>query len=381
MFRRAVAAIGDPNDINCWSNIPYFFLQAGKRAGFLDYGIPLNPGRQKYRRIAWNLAAPLRWERPGGFQYTRWANESLLRQHDLNGTEEVISHFQLFPPHELCIKLGIKFSHYIDFPLSSLFDDYKIATTIGKRVARQSLTREREQYLASRFVVCMSPWAARQVVERYGIPKGKVHSITPGANLPEKAFDNLQGPSEVVGDPPDGKGVPLRIAFVGKLPLRKGLDRLVNGVRILRQRGYKTIIRVIGPKENLFPDDVEVEHVGFINKLNEPVRLIKELQACHIGALPSYHEAFGIAALEYLRCGLPALITRVGGLGESIPPDCGIILPADCSGDDIADALEELFRRPDDFQQLRARARIKAKFASWDRTIQEFQGIWRQTAC
>ena len=141
---------------------------------------------------------------------------------------------------------------------------------------------------------------------------------------------------------PDGKRIPLRIAFVGKAPLRKGLDRLVEAIRILRSRQLQVIVRVIGPKVNLFRYGAEVEHLGFINKQQEPDRLVSELQGCHLGALPSYHEAFGIAALEYLRCGLPALITRTGGLGDSIPSDCGIIVDQDCSGMDIADSLENL---------------------------------------
>ena len=55
-----------------------------------------------------------------------------------------------------------------------------------------------------------------------------------------------------------------------------------------------------------------------------------------------------VSAFEYLRCGLPALITRTGGLGDSIPSDCGIILDQDCSGMDIADSLENLLRNPDE---------------------------------
>jgi glycosyltransferase involved in cell wall biosynthesis len=373
MARRAVAVIGDPNDINCWSNIPYFFLQAGKAANFFHCGLPLLPEQQKINRIIWNLASVFRGERYGGFQYTRRANELWFKQLNLDNIHEIISHFQLFPPYELARKYNISFSHYIDFPLPCLFEDYGIAKTIGHRTAKYVLQREQEQYQATRYVVCMSPWAAQQVIEKCNIKPEKVKIIIPGANLPESALSNL---NSVTGDPPDGKKIPLKIAFVGKIPLRKGLDRLVAGVRILRQRGYKIIVRVIGPQENLFPHDPEVEHLGFINKFEQPLRLVKEIQNCHLGALPSYQEAFGIAALEYLRCGLPSLITQTGGLGDSIPPDCGIILPADCTGENIADSLENLLKNPDQFQRLRQTACNQASYASWHRTIKEFQIIY-----
>jgi glycosyltransferase involved in cell wall biosynthesis len=371
---RVLAVVGDPNDINCWSNIPYFFLQAGKRGGFIDNGLPLVPNRQTVQKLIWNLASPLRMERPGGFQYTRHANEALLNQVDTSEIKEIISFFQLFPPYEQCQKQGISFSHYIDFPLSCLFEDYNITQIIGARTAQSALDREKAQYAAAQHIICMSPWAARQIVERCGVPSSKVHSIIPGANLPESAFQTEELPPSL--DIPDGKRIPLRIAFVGKVPLRKGLDRLVEAVRLLRQRGYKTIVRTIGPSENLFPHDPEIEHLGFINKLHEPLRLIQELRSCHLGALLSYQEAFGIAALEYLRCGLPAIVTNAGGLGDSIPPDCGITLSATCTGVDIADVLEDLLKDGDRFHQLQQNARQKASYASWDRVIQDFQNLW-----
>lgn len=377
-LKRALAAVGDVHDVNCWSNIPYFFFRAGKKTGFLDEGLSINLKKLSLPRTAWHALAPFRMEHYGGFQYTRFGNETMARQIDWTNIGEVVSHAQHFPPYELMLKKGISFSHYIDFPLPSLFDDYEIAKTIGARTARNALIRERDQYEAAKFVVCMSPWAVRQVVERCWTPAHKVHAIIPGANLPEELFQNENSVNEreFFDQLPDGKGIPLRIAFVGKIPLRKGLDRLVEAIRILRSRRLRAVIRVIGPRENLFPNDPEVEHLGFINKQQEPHRLVHELRGCHLGALPSYQEAFGIAALEYLRCGLPALITRTGGLGDSLPQDCAIILEQNCTGDDIADVLEDLLRNPSEFANLRRNAQAKSRYASWDRCVRDFERLW-----
>jgi glycosyltransferase involved in cell wall biosynthesis len=375
--KRVVAAVGDVNDINCWSNIPYYFLQAGRRASVFDAGISINVKRLRTLRSLWNMASLMRGERYGGFQYTRLANDSMSRQVDWAGIDEVVSHAQLFPPYELMEAKGISFSHYIDFPLPCLFRDYQIAQTIGSRTARNALAREKDQYAAAEHVFCMSPWAARQVIEHCEVPARKVHALIPGANLPEALFDELRTKQEeAVAEVPDGKKRPLRIAFVGKIPLRKGLDRLVAAVRILRSRQRRVIVRVIGPRQNLFPNDPEVQHLGFIDKQQEPARLVMELQGCHLGALPSYNEAFGIAALEYLRCGLPSLLTRTGGLGDSIPPECGIILPRDCTALDIADTLDHLLRNPEEFARLRTSARAMAGYASWDRTLRELNQFW-----
>jgi glycosyltransferase involved in cell wall biosynthesis len=370
---RVLGAIGDVNDINCWSNIPYHFFMAGKKVGFFDKGLAIDLKQLIAPRAIWNGLSLFRGDRLGGFQYTRWANERMAAQIRWDDIREVICHAQLFPPFELMEHYGISVSHYIDFPLPCLFDEYGLGKTIGKQAARDALARERDQYAAARFIVCMSPWSAQQVVQRCDVPAQKVYSILPGANLPEKAFASVSNQRR---EPPDGKQTPLRIAFVGKAAERKGLGRLVEGVRVLRARGLRACVRVIGPGKNLYSHDHEIEHVGFINKQLEPYRLIDELKSCHLGALPSYQEALGIAALEYLRCGLPALITRTGGLADSIPPDCGIILEQNCTGVDIADALQQLLHNPDAFAQLQHNAWNKAKAASWDRCVDEFQSLW-----
>jgi glycosyltransferase involved in cell wall biosynthesis len=378
---RVLGVIGNPENINFWSCTPYFFLQAGKRAGFFDGGIPFDRRKLKIPRLLWNATAPFRGERFGGFQYDRACLEFVLDNPD-KGTEpygmsEIIGHFPLFPPFERMAQLKIPFSHYIDFPLPCLFDDYGVAQTIGRKTAEKALEREREQYAAARAVVCMSGWAARQVVERCGISPKKVHAILPGANLPEELVTATWDGLVVEESVPDGKEIPLRIAFVGVSPERKGLPQLVEGVRILARRGYQAILRVIGPLKNSYPGDPQVQHVGFINKAEDPKRLIQELKACHIGALPSRQEAFGIAALEYLRCGIPGLLTTVGGLQDSVPGDCAIFLTPTCTGEEIADRLEDLLKRPEYFISMRRQARNKATTASWDRAIAEFQKLWQ----
>ena len=53
--QRVLTLVGDPNQINTWSNIPYFFLKAGQEANFFHSGIPLKPEKLKSQRILWNI--------------------------------------------------------------------------------------------------------------------------------------------------------------------------------------------------------------------------------------------------------------------------------------------------------------------------------------
>ena len=86
------------------------------------------------------------------------------------------------------------------------------------------------------------------------------------------------------------------------------------------------------------------EHVEWLGRL-DPERALEALAACHAMAMPSEHEAFGVAYVEALACGLPAIGCRGEGGPEEIaalseamllvpPRDPGALAGA------IVDALE-----------------------------------------
>jgi N-acetyl-alpha-D-glucosaminyl L-malate synthase BshA len=70
-----------------------------------------------------------------------------------------------------------------------------------------------------------------------------------------------------------------------------------------------------GPAEYLARDLGIDEHVQFLGKQNHMERLIPRMHALH---LPSEMEAFGLAALEAMACGVPPVATRTGGVPDLI---------------------------------------------------------------
>ena len=68
---RSLACHGDSGDIRTWSNIPYYLFRAASKTGFLTHTMNLLDPRYKSRRLRWLLRAPLRGERPGGYQGSR----------------------------------------------------------------------------------------------------------------------------------------------------------------------------------------------------------------------------------------------------------------------------------------------------------------------
>jgi len=95
---------------------------------------------------------------------------------------------------------------------------------------------------------------------------------------------------------------------------------------------------------------------------------LRELGRCHVMALPSVDEAFGVAYIEALACGVPAIGSRgEGGPEEIAAAGEGMLLvpPRDPSA--LADAIGELLSDADGLKRLAAAARLTAQeHFSWE---------------
>lgn len=372
---RVLTVVGDPNQINTWSNTPYFFLQAGKQRKFLDRGLPLQPRKLRFQRLLWNLLRWMRTGETGGFQYSPTFLQQLFAQAELDpGPVEIISHFQLLPPAPWSEHWSV--SYYIDATLQQLFEGYGFAAKVGRSVQQAALEQERQNYGNAQRVICMSAWAAQSVVEAYGIPPSKVHVIPGGANLDEQALltttlttAELSSKSYTL--------TPLRLGFVGKDWQRKGLPFLLQVAEVLHDRAIPVEVIVVGPSIQELPSHPLMRTVGFIDKAQNLQQYVALVRSFHFGCLFSSAEAFGISNLECLRLGVPVLASRVGGIPATVPAGLGILFEPDAAAIEVADRLESFVRHPDTYAQLRDRVAARAADMTWDRTVSKFIQLWQ----
>jgi glycosyltransferase involved in cell wall biosynthesis len=361
--RRALVAYGDVNRVRTWGGIPYFFLQAGRRNGLFQAGTSIHPERFRYRRLIWNALRPLTLNRPRGFQYSQaylrdvWADRG-----EPDGITEYVSFFQPLPPIDVVRE---PVNYYIDATMHQYFEDYR--RRLGRRIHAEVLSREKEAYLAARFIFCMSRWCADDVEAFYGISPEKVRVILPGANIDESSVPTMTRW--------DGSLSPLRLGLIGVDWERKGGPTLLEAATKLQSMGHSVEVVVIGPEASTLPSHPALRAIGFIDKGRDLSRFVELVRSFHFGCLVSHAEASGFSTLECLRLGVPVIVRDVGGLPENVPENAGLVLPAEQTGDRLVEELVAVLSAPERYAKMRESAQNAAGYYSWDRAADEFLAL------
>jgi L-malate glycosyltransferase len=116
---------------------------------------------------------------------------------------------------------------------------------------------------------------------------------------------------------PDGEKILIHLSNF------RPVKRVLDCIRIFAEVRKQTNARLLmvgdgperGPAEHLAWTLGISRHVDFLGKQNHVERLIP---LAHVILMPSEMESFGLAALEAMACGVPAVSTRVGGVPELI---------------------------------------------------------------
>ena len=98
------------------------------------------------------------------------------------------------------------------------------------------------------------------------------------------------------------------------------------------------------------------DQVRLLGAIADPRRL---LWALDIFAFPSTREGLGVALLEAMACGLPAVASRAGGIAEVVEDGRTGLLVAPGNAAEIAAGLARLAAEPQTRETLRAAARKK----------------------
>ena len=191
-------------------------------------------------------------------------------------------------------------------------------------------------------VVTLSHAVARHLSAEPALAGKRIATLfSPDMGVPE-------APGEIAGGLPASlpfpqPGQPFRLAFVGRIMPYKGLDLLIEAVRLVRDRGYPVSLGVFGEGElgrcggKLMQLGAEVD-----NRWHTEAELSAVLGRHHAVVL-SHTEASqsGVAALAGGH-GVPVITTPVGGLIEQVCDGTNGIVAASTTATGLADAMTRL---------------------------------------
>jgi starch synthase len=227
----------------------------------------------------------------------------------------------------------------------------------------KTLEFERRVYSSMERVFTFSQYLRNSIVKNYGIDEDRVTVLGSGINLDD------------IPDPAPKRYDSQEILFIGVEFERKGGQQLLQAFRAVREAYPAAVLHIVGPRKLNIPRqlDANVRYHGFLSKRAPHDReLLQELfnRSC-LFVMPSLYEPFGIAPLEAMANGIPAIVSNEWALRELVTPGLTGELVAVGSVSDLADQMRKLLSSPERLKQMgeRARREVLAKY-SWDSVVE-----------
>jgi len=162
------------------------------------------------------------------------------------------------------------------------------------------------------------------------------------------------------------------------------VKRVRDVVRIFARirKALPATLVMVGDGPDRSEAESEAEQLGvrgsvrFLGRLD---RVATILQASDLFLLPSQTESFGLAALEAMACGAPAVASRAGGLPEVIEDGVNGILEPPGSVEAMGRRAVDLLRDPARYEAMRASAIAAAQTFSADRIVPMYEDLYAET--
>ncbi|BBY27094.1 glycosyltransferase [Mycolicibacterium sediminis] len=156
------------------------------------------------------------------------------------------------------------------------------------------------------------------------------------------------------------------LVHCGRLSVEKSPERSVAAVAELHHAGRDVRLVIVGdgPLRARLQRQAARLPVDFTGFIGDRVTVAAILASADVALAPGPHETFGLAALEALACGTPAVVSRTSALREILTTDSGLSTDNDPVA--VAAAVDAIVSRPE--RQRRRDARDRAEQFTWPRS-------------
>ena len=203
----------------------------------------------------------------------------------------------------------------------------------------------------ARHVICISKSVKEMVVRDGIVPEAKATVL--GDRVSEGISLRSRASSAADLKFPEGASV---IGFVGRLTRDKGIQELVEALRILRRDGLDVRLLLLGELESGDPVDVATSaairtdpNIFWLGYTPDPARYYPLMD---VFVFPTHREGLGRVLLEAAAAGKPVISTRTTGVVDVVVEGItGLLVPARDAGV-LARATRTLLDNPDLARQM-----------------------------
>ena len=165
-----------------------------------------------------------------------------------------------------------------------------------------------------------------------------------------------------------------QILFVGLVRRVKGLDVLLNTVRLLLDQKSNVKLAVIGDAfyegyRKEYSELIELaKTLGLKNRIEflgpkSPAEVAQHIQRSALLVLPSRRETFGAVLAEALACGTPVVSTRCGGPEDIVNESVGVLVPSE-DPEALARGIKHVLDRKQSYDPGKLRAYALENFGA-----------------
>lgn len=225
----------------------------------------------------------------------------------------------------------------------------------------------------ARIVLTVSEHAKKDLVEKLGVPAGKVRVVPEGVE--RSAFERPASfrPSHRAR---------MRVLAQGAADKRKNIPGVLRACAYLKAKGVEATFRIIGYPREVF---ARSGYVALAEKLGVADRvewagevpsqdLAREYWEADVFLYASLWEGFGLPVLEAFAAGTPVVASNVTAIPEVAGNAARLADPTDPEA--LGEALREVLGRPSLRKTLVGLGAERCRLFTWDRTARETARVY-----
>ncbi|WP_335348267.1 glycosyltransferase family 4 protein [Bacillus sp. JJ1503] len=252
----------------------------------------------------------------------------------------------------------------------------------GIHTELQKFIHDKEQQLitqADTIIVC-SEYMKRELNQVFRLRnEKKLHIISNGTAANTHVKDGLKA-LEVM---PIQKNKRL-IFSIGRIVKEKGFDTIIEAAQKM-QRQFPDVYFIVAGKGPLLDkyqrmvDRLQLQNLLFFVGYVSDEQRTALLNLCRMAVFPSRYEPFGIVALEAMQAGKPTIVSNTGGLKEIVQHKrSGMLMKPGCS-DSLIEQIKYLLENESHAEQigLSGKKRVETIF-SWERVAEETVKVYEE---